>query len=176
MSDYASTEALCGHLAQPERLRVFAAVTLGARSTQQIVQSSGVAISAVGKALVRLRDGGLVSGADGELTAHPEKFKEAMRESAAARPAETLHPDPIRNRLLVSVIRDGRIRVMPEAPAKVRMVLEHVVTVFEPGIRYTEPEINQVLRRFHDDHAMLRRYLVDHALMAREDGVYRRTG
>lgn len=171
-----TTETLCGLLAEPERLRVFAAITLGTAEVGQIAEKADVSVATAGKAVRRLREGGLVDDADNGLTARPERFKEAMRQAAADRPPVIMHHDPDRNALLTSVFRDGRIRAMPEAPAKVRIVLEHLVTEFEPGIRYTEPQVNEILKRFHDDHAALRRYLVDARLMARHDGRYWRTG
>lgn len=169
-------ETICGLLAEPSRLRVFSAITLGAKTTIEVAERAEVSVADVGKALRRLRDGRLVSGDNDELTAHPERFKEAMRQAAAEKPAEILHSDPQRNALLTSVFRDGRIRIMPEAPAKVRIVLEYLSENFEPGVEYSEPQVNRVLKRFHDDHASLRRYLIDTQLMTRSDGRYRRAG
>jgi hypothetical protein len=71
---------------------------------------------------------------------------------------------------------DGRLRSMPRAGRKRQIVLEHVVTAFEPGRRYPEPEVDAILRSFHDDYPALRRYLVDAALLARERGEYWRIG
>jgi hypothetical protein len=36
--------------------------------------------------------------------------------------------------------------------------------------------VNAILRSFYDDYVTLRRYLIDAGLMAREDGIYWRTG
>ncbi len=56
------------------------------------------------------------------------------------------------------------------------MILEHLATAFEPGVRYPEREVDAILRSWHPDHAALRRYLVDERLMARDGGVYWRIG
>jgi hypothetical protein len=56
------------------------------------------------------------------------------------------------------------------------VILEHMVTAFEPGMKYPEREVDAVLRAWHPDYVSLRRYLIDEGLMAREDGVYWRTG
>jgi hypothetical protein len=55
-------------------------------------------------------------------------------------------------------------------------VLHYIAQVFEPGIRYSEKEVNVALRAFHDDYAALRRYLVDDHLLSRENSVYWRSG
>lgn len=71
---------------------------------------------------------------------------------------------------------DGRIVRMPAKYRKRLVLLDHVARVFEPGVRYPEQEVNALLRAFSDDVAMLRRYLVDEQFMARENGMYWRTG
>jgi hypothetical protein len=71
---------------------------------------------------------------------------------------------------------DGRLIRMPAKRRKQLVVLDHVARVFTPGERYPEHEVNLMLRAFTDDYAMLRRYLVDAGFMAREGGVYWRTG
>jgi hypothetical protein len=78
--------------------------------------------------------------------------------------------------VLRTFIVDGRIPHLPSAWAKRRIVLEHIVTVFEPGVRYPEKEVNAILRAWHDDHAALRRYLVDEGLLDRAEGLYWRSG
>ena len=71
---------------------------------------------------------------------------------------------------------DGRLRRIPARRAKRLVVLDRIVQVFEVGERYTELEVNALLRAFHDDVAALRRHLVDEGFLSREQGVYWRTG
>jgi hypothetical protein len=79
--------------------------------------------------------------------------------------------------VLRTFIVDGRIPSMPSAWAKRRVVLEHIVLAFEPGVKYPEKEVNAILRAWHDDYAALRRYLVDEGLLDRQNGgEYWRTG
>jgi hypothetical protein len=56
-----------------------------------------------------------------------------------------------------------------------------VATLFEPGVRYPEREVDVLLKGFHAepetaDHVSLRRYLIDAGLLSREAGTYWRTG
>jgi hypothetical protein len=73
-------------------------------------------------------------------------------------------------------LRDGRIVSMPAKQSKRIIVLDYVAQRFDPGVRYTEAQVNDALRELHDDYAMLRRYLVDYGLLDREQGVYWRSG
>jgi hypothetical protein len=78
--------------------------------------------------------------------------------------------------VLRAFFRDGRLREIPAKASKRRIVLERIALEFEPGLRYDEREVNAIVGRFSTDHAALRRSLVDQGLLAREAGVYWRTG
>ncbi|GAA4255241.1 DUF2087 domain-containing protein [Dactylosporangium darangshiense] len=169
--------ALCGLLAESDRLQVFAAVVLGARTPSEVESTTGLSARLVEPAIRRLQQGGLLRISDGELAAADEAFKDAVRQNAApAAPQPTLDPDRQRDLILRTFISDGRLTQIPVAQAKRTVVLEHVVSSFEPGIRYPEREVNAILRAWHDDHAALRRYLVDAGLLSRDNNVYWRSG
>ena len=59
---------------------------------------------------------------------------------------------------------------------KLLVVLDRLAQEFKPGRTYPESEVNEVLNRFHPDHAALRRYLVENDFVTREDGRYWRSG
>ena len=76
-------------------------------------------------------------------------------------------------RLVGRLFTDGRIERVP-ARRKVRAaVLLEVLSRFEPGRVYTEPEVNEVLLAVHEDFAYLRRELVNYRYLEREAGRYR---
>ena len=77
---------------------------------------------------------------------------------------------------LSAFVRDGRIIAMPVRPAKRRLLLDCVAQAFEPGLRYTEAAVDEVLKEICDDHAALRRYLVDEGFLSRQAGMYWRSG
>jgi hypothetical protein len=65
---------------------------------------------------------------------------------------------------------DGKLKTIPAQRKKLEAVLHHVVKAFEPGKRYTEKDVNEILSRFHQDTATLRRELVGFKMMQREGG------
>ena len=65
---------------------------------------------------------------------------------------------------------DGSLKTIPAQRKKLGAVLRHVVKVFEPGVRYSEKQVNERLANFHADTASLRRELVGAKLMQREGG------
>ena len=172
-----TSTALVGLLAEPARLRVVSALTLGARSQDDLVKATGLDPREVGAAVRRLQAGGLVSTVDGELRLHEEQFKDAARVEAPPRPApDEGVRDPATAAVLRAFVRDGRLHQIPAARSKRRLLLEHIATLFEPGVRYPEKDVDAVLRTWHADYASLRRYLVDEQLLAREAGEYWRIG
>jgi len=73
------------------------------------------------------------------------------------------------------VVRDystanGRLKTLPAQRKKLDAILRYVVKSFEPGRRYSEKEVNDVLRRFYGDTASLRRELIGSGLMQRAGG------
>jgi hypothetical protein len=167
-----NADQLCGLLAEPSRLRTYSAIVLGATTPEQVAGSTGLAAPVVAKALQRLTKGGLIAASRDGFTADVEVFKDAVREN---RPERTpLDPDPARDNVLKSFIRDGRLTHFPTYPDKYQVVLEHIVQTFEPGRSYPEAEVNELLNRWHPDHAALRRGLVDARLLTRVDAVYTR--
>lgn len=167
-----NADLLCGLLAEPARLRTYSAVVLGATTPEQVAGSTGLPAATVVKALQRLSKGGLItSGTDG-LRADEAAFKDAVREGRPER--QPLDPDPDRDAVLRSFLRDGRLTIFPTVPAKFRIVLEHIVASFEPGRSYPESEVNEILNDWHPDHAALRRELVDARLLTRANSIYTR--
>ena len=66
--------------------------------------------------------------------------------------------------------QEGRITAFPAQEKKFAVLLQHVVKAFEPGQRYSEKQVNEILSHYNEDTAYLRRSLVEHRLMAREGG------
>jgi hypothetical protein len=84
---------------------------------------------------------------------------------------------PTAERERARVLRDffdgERLKQIPAQRKKRVIILEHLLTRFEPGRDYPERAVNDLLRSAHDDVATLRRELVDYGFLNRERGVYR---
>jgi hypothetical protein len=170
-------DVVVGLLAEPARLRVYAAVVLGAGTPSEVTARTGLPHREVVAALRRLERGGLISAADRRLVARVEVFKDSVREYApVAPPEEPLDLDRQKAAVLRAFVVDGRLSRIPAARGKRRIVLEHIAASFEPGVKYPERTVDAILRAWHDDHASLRRYLVDEELLAREHAMYWRVG
>ncbi len=88
-----------------------------------------------------------------------------------------MNPHPELPSELHRYVRDGRISVIPAKRATRLLLLDRVAQAFEPGRRYPEFAVNEILKAVYDDHAALRRYLIDEGLLSRTpDGTYWRSG
>jgi hypothetical protein len=67
---------------------------------------------------------------------------------------------------------EGRLKQIPVKRAKLLVVLAHLAAAFEPGRRYPERTVNEIIKRFHPDFCTLRRDLVDFRFLGREGGEY----
>ena len=168
---------IVGLLADPTRLKVVAALALGAGTIEDVAAASGLPLKDVALAARRLARAGLVRRDGHALELLTERFGAAARAAAeSAPPPEPLSDDPAESAVLAAFIRDGRLTTVPAQQSKRRVVLEHVVRVFDVGVRYPEREVNALLGVWHPDTAALRRYLVDEGLLTRESGLYWRSG
>jgi predicted transcriptional regulator len=70
------------------------------------------------------------------------------------------------------LLPDGRLKVIPAQRKKREVILRHILKEFQPGVHYTEKEVNEVLVRFHEDSATLRRELISYKMMRRAEGEY----
>jgi hypothetical protein len=169
-------DALCGLLAEEERLLTYAAVVLGAGTPSAVAAATGLPARDVVRAIRRLEQGGLLAVEANRLTASREAFKDAVRERVPDPEEEPLDPDQAKAAVLRAFIRDGRLVSIPVVRAKRLVVLEHMAANFEPGVKYPERAVDAILRAWHDDYVSLRRHLIDECLMSREGGVYWRIG
>jgi hypothetical protein len=168
---------LVGLLADPTRLKVVAALALGAGTLEEVAGASGLPLKDVALAARRLARAGLVHRDRHELALRAELFGAAARAAAeAAPPPQPLSDDPAEAAVLSAFLRDGRLVAIPAQRSKRLVVLDHLVRVFEPGVRYPEREVNALLAVWHPDVAAVRRYLVDEGLLSRDAGVYWRSG
>ena len=168
---------IVGLLADPARLKVVAALALGATTIEDVARASGLSLKDVALAARRLARAGLVLRDGHGLALLTDRFSAAARAAAAAAPApEPLSDDPAEDAVLSAFLRDGRLTSIPAQRSKRLVVLDHLARVFEPGVRYPEREVNALLAVWHPDVAALRRYLVDEGLLSREAGVYWRIG
>lgn len=167
--------ATLGVLADIDRFKVIAAIALGSAEIDDIVGVSGVDRRTAEKALSRLVAADLITNERGLWRVRFDELHEQARAAASERSAMESAPEGA-GVVVRRFFRGGRLKAIPAAHNKRLAVLDHLAQHLEPGRKYTEAEVNEVLGAFHDDFAALRRYLVDEGFVDREEGKYWRSG
>jgi hypothetical protein len=179
-ADPATPEEVLRALADPDRLAVAGILARGPRSAEAIASELGLPADRIRRLLAKLAAVGIAKspseGSDYRLVR--ETLRRAAREVGPQRdPGLALGAvDEDEEAVLRQYFRAGRLREIPVKRAKRLVVLERLALEFDVGFRYSESQVNDVLGRFHDDHASLRRYLVDEGFLSRGGGEYWRTG
>ena len=175
----ANAARMVGALGSPQRLRVVAALILGATTRAEVRAATGArrANRAPGAGPTGRVGRGRAAEADGRFVGGPTELAEAARAVAKAsgrrraRPGRPTREEKVRRAFL----KDGA-HVDPvaafEAPGDPRRAGAGVRTRRAlPGARGEPP-----FARWHPDVAALRRYLVDEGFMERDHGEYWRAG
>ncbi|CAL9522719.1 hypothetical protein SUDANB176_03885 [Streptomyces sp. enrichment culture] len=175
-----TAEDVIGLFADETRVRVFAAVALGATSATEVAERTGLPTRDVLLALHRLEDREVVTAGTDGLEVSYAAFRRTARDAAGPRSAQDHGTGDERTEtVLRTFLRDGRLVKLPAQWSRKQLVLHHVAErTFEPGGAYSEKEVNDRLRAWCEggglDHVTLRRYLVDLHHLHRHDGVYHR--
>jgi hypothetical protein len=167
-------------LADPERLQVVGALAARPRSSDELAEALSIPLARVRRHLSRLSSAGLAA-VDADRRAYalvPETLRQAALEVGPPREAGLALGAVYEEEeaVLRSYFRAGRLRDIPARRSKRRIVLTRLSLEFEPGVRYSERAVNEILRPFHPDVASLRRYLVDEEFLSRDRRGYWRSG
>jgi hypothetical protein len=167
-------------LADPERLAVAGALAMGPKRTSDLARELSLPIKRVQRHLSRLTGVGVARVERDRRTyiLLPEALRQAAQELGPSRePGLPLGAiDDEEAAVLRRYFVGGRLREIPAKHSKRLFVLNRLALEFDVGLRYPEARVNEILKRFHPDHASLRRYLVDEGLLSRERGIYWRSG
>lgn len=68
--------------------------------------------------------------------------------------------------------KEGRLKNIPSQKKKKLVVLEYLVQQLEDNQTYIEPEINEFIKKYHEDFCTIRREFIVNGYMDREGGNY----
>ncbi|MBT2678336.1 metalloregulator ArsR/SmtB family transcription factor [Bacillus sp. ISL-35] len=68
--------------------------------------------------------------------------------------------------------KDGKLKNIPAQRKKRLMIFEYMVRGLKTGKKYPEKELNEYIKKFHEDYATIRREFIINHYMYRENGIY----
>ena len=101
-----------------------------------------------------------------------EMSQQIFSEDTLQETTETLDLNAYDRKILRDYMVDGRLKSIPRQWKKRDVIVRYLAEQFQPGQRYTEKEVNEIISRTYDDYATFRRELVDGRYMARDREVY----
>ncbi len=170
-------------LADESRLRILGLLAERPRSVEELAAGLDLRTPTVSHHLQTLRRLGFVE-MDQEGTTHRyrldlRRLQDLSRELLATDKVRSLAAGDADAAWERKVLRDffsgEELKEIPASRKKRLVVLRWLAERFENGRRYSEREVNEILRRHHPDVATLRREFIATGLMQREESVYWRT-
>jgi hypothetical protein len=182
-ADLATLLAFFKAMANESRLRIVGLLAERERSVQELAALLELKEPTVWHHLAALKALGLVSArAEGVVRWHALRLETLtelnrglldQKGRVALAGAADQPQDAWETKVLASFLSaEGKLAAVPASHRKRLIVLKWLARQFEPGRRYREGEVNEILQRRHWDCATLRRELIGYGMMARERGVY----
>ncbi|WP_438491738.1 metalloregulator ArsR/SmtB family transcription factor [Paenibacillus sp. IHBB 3054] len=171
-------------LSDPTRLRMLLLLSKGEVHGQALAEKLNLSQPTVTHHAAKLREAAMIKERRDKNTVYfslnPEFIKagsEASLRFIFAKGAEDMDELSTEKSLKDSVLRnffakDGRLRQIPAQYKKKLIALQYMVEKLEPGVVYTEKEINEFIKPFHEDYATIRREFIMHQFMYRENDKY----
>jgi predicted transcriptional regulator len=166
-------------LVDPGRLGIVGTVAVDPRSSGELAELTGQDMESVLRTLAPLVQAGLIVHEHGRYRLEVAAWRAIAQElpqDAPASPRVSFGMTRDESVVLGRYFRGDRLVELPAQRSKRLVVLERLALEFEPGARYPESAVNDLLSRFFDDVATLRRQLVDEGFVDRADGEYWRSG
>ncbi|MCH4886127.1 metalloregulator ArsR/SmtB family transcription factor [Acidaminobacter sp. JC074] len=77
-----------------------------------------------------------------------------------------------REKVIKNFMVYGKLKSIPVQRKKRRIILEEILKDFEAGKTYTEKEVNDIIKTYHEDFCTLRREFIMEKLLKRDKGIY----
>jgi hypothetical protein len=159
-------------MSHPERLRIIGVLSQKARTRAELASQLDLSIKEIVDHLADLEQVGAISQNGETYLINDERLGALAREKLAQERPTYIPSDEWDEKskkvLKAHLNADGSIKQIPAQPAKLKVILNYLISQFDMNKDYTEKEINMILRGFNEDTAGLRRELVDAGMLDRE--------
>lgn len=167
-------------LGDESRLKIVGILAQDERSVDELAAILNLKEPTVSHHLAKLKEIGLVSVTpDGnrrryrlETESLRMLSKEILMEETVASVAASTAEDAWDAKVLATFIEGDTLTSIPRSYKKRLVIVSWLASKFEAGVRYSEKQVNEIIKRHHPDSAALRREMIDRRVMEREAGVY----
>lgn len=172
--------AIMKALADRSRLAIINSLLEQPQYAEEIAKRHALAPSTVSFHLRKLEQAGLVTSRKEQyylvIQLNQGIFDTTLRQIVSAPPEgkelQGERMDLYRGKVLETFFRNGTLEKLPTQHKKRLIVLEQFAAGFQPGRRYSESEVTDLISPLFDDYCTVRRLLVDEGLINREGATY----
>lgn len=160
------------------RIRILTLLKNGPLHGQALAGKLGVKPPTITHHMAKLREAGLVYERRDKNTIYFYLNEKNLIASAQAilkigeMPEQSLADKEKQAVIMNFFTPEGRLKQIPAQRKKKLIVLEQLVKGLKSGQKYTEKEINEYIKQYHEDFATIRREFVMCHFMFRENGIY----
>jgi hypothetical protein len=157
------------------RLQIIATLADGDCTVRELAELLDKKEPTISEHLALLRDAGLVTmRAEGNFRIYSFNAQALnnLNRDLFSREQLAALADDSRKILHNYLDANGRLKTIPSGRKKLLVVLRWLAEKFEVGRKYPESEVNEIIKRHHEDYATLRREMIGYNLMKREKGIY----
>ncbi len=168
-------------LANENRLKILGLLARQEYTGEELAAILAIQPATVSHHLARLLEIGLVSArAEGYYCVYALRAEQLREQSdehvsvdAFLRLTHDLDLQAYENRVLHEYVQpDNRIQEIPGQIRPRKIILNFAIRKFKPGVRYSEKQVDRILRKIHDDPAALRNALLTFKLLTQDENGY----
>ncbi|MGA9398125.1 MAG: metalloregulator ArsR/SmtB family transcription factor [Anaerolineaceae bacterium] len=144
-------------LSDENRLKIVGLLAQRPYSVENLADALSLSASTTSHHFSRLSQAGLVKiKVDGhhyyyslEFDALKQSAQRLLQDDNLPRLSEDLHGDKFEQKVLAAFIdAEGKIKSFPAQDKKFLVILNYVFKAFEPGVKYTEKQMNEILSKY----------------------------
>lgn len=168
-------------LGDKTRIQIIALLKNGPLHGQAIAGKLGLTPPTISHHLAKLRDINLVYQRREKNTIyyHLDEKKLEIMAAAIIKVGGEVEMDPfkVEDQEKYKVIQnfftdDGKLKTIPAQRKKKLIILEYLASKLNVGVIYSEKELNEFIKQYHEDFATIRREFIMCHFMHRENGMY----
>lgn len=167
-------------LADKSRLQILKSLAIEDMYVERLAERLGITASTVSFHLKKLTETGAVTSYKSQYymiyslrrDIFDTSILKIIQEESDEADLQARRDAEYRQRVIDAFFEYGKLKSIPTQRKKERIILEEIAKSFEQGRTYTEPEVNEIIERFHDDFCTIRRDMIGEKIMARENGNY----
>jgi predicted transcriptional regulator len=169
-------------LADENRLKLLGILAMREYSVEELAALLQLKAPTISHHLARLKEPGLVQmrsegnthfyRLDAEKLRATSKGLLSSEKLTELVPIHEMEGDAWEHKVIRDFFEGPRLKEIPASRKKRSVVLRWLADLFEPGTRYSEAQVNEIIKRHHPDASTLRREMIGEHLLEREQGVY----